>query len=269
MFKFLFDDNDTGYDPASDGCEIHGSDNKAGSEADNDDHMINEAAIEGDGSGTHSPEDIGLAGEDLTEASSSNDLPSSGGSSRPSPMLSFFDIFETVALSMAVVFVCFTFLFRICIVDGQSMENTLYNGEKLIVTELLGDAKAGDIIVFHETGYFKEPLVKRVIATEGQWIDIKPLTDGTLQVTIYDENMENPVVLDEPYAAYKTGGGYPASTYNEFPKQVPEGCLFVMGDNRNNSSDSRSKLVGFVDSRRVLGKLVLRILPVSRFGTVD
>jgi len=177
------------------------------------------------------------------------------------------DVFETVTISLAVVFILFCFIFRICVVDGNSMNETLIDNEKLLVSDLFGSPERGDIVVFHETDYFKEPLVKRVIATENEWIDIEKLSDGTLAVTIYDENMENPVLLDESYATYKEGPGY--SSYSRYPRQVPEGCIFVMGDNRNNSSDSRSDAVGMVDERRVLGKVLLRLLPLSKFGTVS
>ena len=177
------------------------------------------------------------------------------------------DIFETVALSLAIVFVLFCFIFRICIVDGNSMNDTLQDSEKLLVSCLFVKPQRGDIVVFHETEYFKEPLVKRVIATEKEWIDIEKQSDGTLKVTVWDEKMENSTVLSEPYTVYKEGPGY--SSYKDYPIQVPEGHIFVMGDNRNNSSDSRSSAVGMVDERRVLGKVLLRLLPLSDFGAVD
>ena len=178
-----------------------------------------------------------------------------------------FDIFECFVFSLCVVFLLFSFITRICIVDGQSMDDTLADGQKLLVTRLTGEPQRGDIIVFHETGpLFNEPLVKRVIALSGEWIDIRP--NGTkLEVTIYDSNMENPRILDEEYAFYKDR--LAVNTSFDYPVQVPEGYIFVMGDNRNHSTDSRSSLVGFVDSRRVLGTLILRLTPLSKFGTVN
>lgn len=150
------------------------------------------------------------------------------------------------------------------------MLNTLYNSETLIVSDILYNPERGDIIVFHQTGDqpgdLNEPVVKRVIATEGEWIDIE-VNNNRLTVTIYDSNKENPQILDEDYANYLMGTGY--YRYTNYPIQVPEGCIFVMGDNRGNSLDSRSDSIGFVDVRRVLGKVVCRVLPFDKFGTVN
>ena len=114
----------------------------------------------------------------------------------------------------------------------------------------------GDIIVFHMTGEgkFNEPLVKRVIATGGEWIDID---FETWKVRIADNpEMENAITLEEHYIHID---GYTLRSDFTFPLQVPEGYLFVLGDNRNGSSDSRSAKCGLVDERRVLGKVLMRV----------
>ena len=182
----------------------------------------------------------------------------------------FFDYFELFILSACVVLILFSFVTRICRVDGPSMLHTLHDSEMLIVTDLFYTPERVDIIVFHQTGDqpgdLNEPIVKRVIATEGEWIDIEQ-NYNSLTVTIYDSNMQNPIVLDEYYANYDNGTGY--YNYTDYPVQVPEGCIFVMGDNRGNSQDSRALSIGFVDERRILGKVVCRVLPLDKFGTVD
>lgn len=181
-----------------------------------------------------------------------------------------FDYFELFIISACCVLMVFSFVTRICRVSGDSMLNTLHHTEMLIVSDILYTPERGDIIVFHQTGDqagdLNEPVVKRVIATEGEWIDIKQ-NDGKLIVTIFDENQENPRILEEDYANYDKGTGY--YKYSNYPVQVPEGCIFVMGDNRGNSLDSRSDSIGFVDVRRVLGKVVCRVLPFDKFGTVN
>ncbi len=181
-----------------------------------------------------------------------------------------FDYFELFIISACCVLIIFSFVTRICRVSGDSMLNTLCNLETLIVSDVLYTPERGDIIVFHQTGDqpgdLNEPVVKRVIATEGEWIDIE-VGDNRLIVTIYDSNKENPQVLDEDYANYFKGTGY--YRYSNYPVQVPEGCIFVMGDNRGNSLDSRSDSIGFVDVRRVLGKVVCRVTPFDKFGIVN
>jgi signal peptidase I len=178
-----------------------------------------------------------------------------------------FDYLEILVFSVCVVLLLFTLCGRLCRVNGSSMRNTLYNGEMLVTTSLV-KPEVGDIVVFHQTSdvytRFNEPLVKRIIATEGQTVRID-YAKGEVYV--------DGVLLEEPYAHLLNSAGKDIGRWTQAPAYsfdfstgifkttVPEGCYFVMGDNRNNSADSRTLEVGFVDERRILGKVVCRLKP--------
>ena len=157
---------------------------------------------------------------------------------------------DFVTLVVVVVLVC-VLLFRVVIVSGPSMKNTLVNGDWLILLNnaVFGEPRKGDIIVASKKSFNDgEPIVKRVIATEGQTVDI----DFAAGVVYVDGE-----ALDEPYTLT------PTNTYEgiSFPIVVDEGCLFVMGDNRNSSKDSRSIEIGQIDCREVMGKAIFLVFP--------
>lgn len=178
---------------------------------------------------------------------------------------SMYDVVEMFVLAVVFVILLLTLCFRLCRVDGPSMNQTLQDGEPLIVSDLFYTPKRGDIIVFHQTNgerettsplnRYNEPIVKRVIATGGQHVK---LDYAAKKVYVSDdETFEESDVIDESYAYFLGDTWRQSSTVTEY--HVPEGYLFVMGDNRNNSADSRYPEVGFVDERRVLGRVLFKL----------
>lgn len=170
------------------------------------------------------------------------------------------DLYEWVQSlvgSVLVVVAIFTFVIRMMGVDGHSMLNTLQHGDRLLVVNsmLYHDYKYGDIVILRKNGVFDDdPIVKRVIAVEGQTVDID-FTEGIVYVD--GEALEEDYIREPTYTAEGT----------EFPLTVPEGSIFVMGDNRNGSSDSRDYRLGTVDTRYVIGKAAFLIFPGPDYET--
>lgn len=172
---------------------------------------------------------------------------------------SLYDWIEVVSISVIIVIMIFTFVARLSTVDGDSMYPTLIDGERLIVSDLFYSPENGDIVVLQEkNAFFTSPLVKRIIAQEGQTIDFDYENWG---VYVDGEKLTEPYINRELEKAMKNYGSPDSVT-------VPEGHIFVMGDNRNHSTDSRDSLVGFVEYDEIIGKVVFRLFPFSRIGAV-
>lgn len=164
---------------------------------------------------------------------------------------------QSLVGSVLVVVAIFTFGIRMLGVDGHSMLNTLQHGDRLMVVNPIfyHDYKYGDIVILRKTGVFdNEPIVKRVIATGGQTVDID-FGEGVVYVD--GEALEEDYIREPTYTAEGT----------EFPLTVPEGSIFVMGDNRNGSSDSRDYRLGTVDTRYVIGKAAFLLFPGLDYDT--
>lgn len=174
-------------------------------------------------------------------------------SDSPKWIASLYEWVEAVILSLIVIVLLFTFVCRIVRVDGTSMENTLVNNDRLLLFNMEYTPERGDVVVIVREG--EDPLIKRVIAMEGDTVEIR---EDTAEVVINGE------VFSEPYIKGITVN---RDFYGE--QEVPEGCLFVMGDHRTVSLDSRSEEIGFISEKDVVGKATFRIWPLSGFGFVE
>lgn len=157
---------------------------------------------------------------------------------------------QALVCSVLAVVLLFTFGARLIGVDGHSMVPTLQDGDRLLVLNsmLCGGYEPGDIVVLRKESFLPTPIVKRVIAMEGQVVDI----DFGSGVVYVDGRRLHEDYINEPTFT-------PEGT--EFPLTVPEGCVFVMGDNRNHSTDSRSDQLGTIDVRYIIGRAVFLALP--------
>lgn len=182
------------------------------------------------------------------------------------------DIIETMVVSVFVVLLLFTYIMRPVTVDGRSMNPTLVNQDKLVMFRLCYAPTQGDIVVVDNqeghvldengrvkaSGYsLRENIIKRIIAVAGQTVEVDEKAGK-----VYVDGVE----LDEPYINEPTLSNDGAFIY---PITVPEGYVFVMGDNRNHSTDSRNPCVGLVAEEDVLGKAFFRYYPFSEIGFIS
>lgn len=168
---------------------------------------------------------------------------------------------QPLIVALVVLILLSTFVGRIIGVDGSSMFPTLHDHDMLVLQSIGYKPARGDIVVLTQRSFSDKPIVKRVIATGGQTVDVD-YDANTVTVTDKDGTR---TVLDEPYLGEPMRRpSSPTSSHIE----VPEGSICVFGDNRNNSTDSRSPMVGTADERCVLGRALLILLPFQRFGVL-
>lgn len=168
-----------------------------------------------------------------------------------SPLVGWiFDVAHSMIIAAVCIVILLTFFFRIVNVDGRSMMNTLMDSDKVIVTNFMYTPENEDIIVISHGAEYDKPIIKRVIATENQTLKIdfenqRIYVDGTL--------------IDEPYVSSELKEGN-----TDIPSVVPEGKVFVMGDNRLESLDSRYSEIGLIDKDDIIGKAQFVVFPFTR-----
>lgn len=172
------------------------------------------------------------------------------------PGRSLYEWAQALVCSVLAAVLVFVFGVRVVGVSGGSMRETLQNGDLLLVVNraLCGDFERGDVVIAAKATFENgEPIVKRVIATEGQTVDVD-FVGGVVYVD--GEALEEPYIRESTYLDEGTA----------FPFTVPEGCVFLMGDNRNGSRDSRAPELGAVDERCLIGRAVFLLLPGQTEG---
>lgn len=176
----------------------------------------------------------------------------------------FIEQLELIVIFLAIIILVFSFVCKSCMVDGDSMLNTLHNQERVIIWNLFYKPQYGDIVVIHDSGNLNKPIVKRIIGLPGDTVHIEHYpTEMKITVTHSDGSVD---VLDEDYIRYSRSDGYLSSYPSVKDWVVDDGEVFVLGDNRLNSLDSRME--GCYDQRQILGKVIFRMTPLDKMGVV-
>ena len=159
-------------------------------------------------------------------------------------------------MAIVVILLVMTFFLRQITVKGHSMDDTLQTQDRLVVASFMYEPKNGDIVVVSHGESYNEPIIKRVIATEGQRLQINYEND---------EVIVDGVVLKEDYIKGRT---IKLQNPTAIPDVIPKGYVFVMGDNREDSLDSRSTRIGLIPVENIIGKAFWRVQPFDTFGSL-
>jgi len=183
------------------------------------------------------------------------------------------DVLESIIFSIFIVLLVFTYLFRLSDVSGPSMEPTLKENDRVVISSLFYTPEQNDIVIVDSKNLDKL-IVKRIIALEGQsvnidfyegivYVDGKPVDE---QLYVPSEDGSEPELQADHFVNTLTTSDMGA--FSSYPVTVPENCVFVLGDNRNRSKDSKHSELGFVPEDEIVGRVIFRIAPFSKFGTV-